>query len=150
MEKRQAELDELVNVKMKQNAIAIGEAAAKGDLSENSEYKFALEERDLLRARVAVIQNELGMAQVLTANDISTEQVNIGTRVQLRRRDGQETRDLTILGPFEASLEERIYNYRAPLPTRLKGMKPGDVVSLEFDEGEHEYTIESIANALDA
>jgi len=150
LEKRQAELDHLVNVKMKENAIAIGEAASRGDLSENSEYKFALEERDLLRARVARIQNEMGIAQVLTANDVTTEQVNIGTRIQLRRTDGQGTREITILGPFEASLEKHVYNYRAPLPATMKGMKPGDVVSLEFDEGEHEYAIESIANALDA
>jgi transcription elongation GreA/GreB family factor len=108
-----------------------------------------LEERDLLRARVAVIQNELGIAQIITANDISADKVNIGTRIQLRRSDGQERREITILGPFEARLENHIYNYRAPLPARMKGMKPGDTVLLEFDGIENEYTIESIANALD-
>src|SRR6185295_11961836 len=76
MNKREEELNFLVNVKMKENAKAIGDAAAHGDLSENSEYKFALEERDLLRARVAGIQNELNLARLLTPDDVTTDAVH--------------------------------------------------------------------------
>ena len=36
----------------------LGEAASRGDLSENSEYKFAIEERNLLRARLAQLNSE--------------------------------------------------------------------------------------------
>ncbi|MBN1489556.1 MAG: hypothetical protein JXA69_06520, partial [Phycisphaerae bacterium] len=54
--KAEEELNYILHVKMPENAKAIGEAASHGDLSENSEYKFALEERDLLRARAAGIQ----------------------------------------------------------------------------------------------
>ena len=48
---------------MRANAKAIGEAAAHGDLSENSEYRFALEERDLLRARLAQLQGQSAVGQ---------------------------------------------------------------------------------------
>jgi len=79
----QEDLNHLLNVKIPQNAKAIGEAASHGDLSENSEYKFALEERDLLHARVAIMQTDLGRAHMLNSNDIFTESVEIGTRVTI-------------------------------------------------------------------
>lgn len=147
--KREEELNYLTNVKMRENAIAIGEAASHGDLSENSEYKFALEERDLLRARVATIQNELGMARLLTAADVLTDQVNIGTRVTLTGTDGTSERLITILGPFESNLDQNIVNYRAPLAARLKRLRVGDTVRLSFDGVESEYRIAAVTNALE-
>lgn len=149
MNKREEELNHLVNVKMVENAKAIGEAASHGDLSENSEYKFALEERDLLRARVATIQNELSRARLLTVNDVSTDRVTVGTRVSLVQAEGGKRRDLTILGPWESDVEKSIYNYRAPLCMKLKDRVVGEVVALDLDGTEREYRIESIANALE-
>jgi len=148
MNRREEELKQLVNVKMVENARAIGEAASHGDLSENSEYKFALEERDLLRARAAAIQSELSRARLLTHNDVATDAVNIGTRVTLSGPDGSR-RDLTILGPWEADVEKSIYNYRAPLCMKLKGLHVGDTVALDLDGEERTYRVEAIANALE-
>lgn len=148
MSRREEELNNLVNVKMVENAKAIGEAASHGDLSENSEYKFALEERDLLRARVASIQNELSRARLLTSDDVSTDVVNIGTRVTLVGPDGRQ-RNLTILGPWEADVEKGIYNYQAPLAMKLKGLTIGETVMLDLEDQEYEYRIEAIVNALE-
>ncbi|MCB9867224.1 MAG: hypothetical protein H6816_11410 [Phycisphaerales bacterium] len=67
---KRAELEELVNVKIRENAIAIGRAAELGDLSENSEYKFALEERDLLQARLAQMQKEMDLFRPLKPGGI--------------------------------------------------------------------------------
>lgn len=148
-QRREAELHHLTHVKIPENAKAIGEAAARGDLSENSEYKFALEERDLLQARVRNIQQEMDLARLLTANDVSTDSVNVGTRVTLATQDGGHRREFTILGPWEADGERGIYNYRAPLCIKLKGLRVGDAVVLELDGVECEYRLERIENALD-
>ncbi len=148
MSRREEELNHLVNVKMKENAQAIGEAASHGDLSENSEYKFALEERDLLRARVAVIQDELSRARLITADDVETKRVNIGTRLQLPATDGSSRPEMTILGPWEADIERHIYNYRAPLCMKFRGLGVGDTVSVDLEGAEREYRIEGIENAL--
>ncbi len=148
-QRREAELHNLTHVKIPENAKAIGEAAARGDLSENSEYKFALEERDLLQARVRNIQQEMDLARLLTANDVSTDSVNVGTRVTLVAQDGGGRQEFTILGPWEADGERRIYNYRAPLCIKLKGLCVGDSVNLELDGIERAYRVELIENALD-
>jgi len=149
MNKRTEELNHIVNVKIPENAKAIGDAAAHGDLSENSEYKFALEERDFLHARLGKIQNELNLAQLLTANEIYTDKVNIGTRVTLKNTETGEMSDMTILGPWESDIDNGIYNYQAPLCMKLKDLKIGDMVSLTLSGQETEYHIEAINNALE-
>jgi len=149
MSKRQEELNHLRLVKIPENAKAIGEAAARGDLSENSEYKFALEERDLLQARLLRIQNELAIGHLLTVNDISTDEVGIGTQVVLQAVDGSERRDMTILGPWEADVERGVFNYRAPVCMKLRGLCAGDTVELDMGSGPKSYRIEAITNALE-
>ncbi len=147
-DRRKEELDFLQRVKIPENARAIGEAASRGDLSENSEYKFALEERDLLQARAMQIQNELSIARLISAGDVNTDEVSIGTRLSLASVDGTDRRDFTILGPFEGDIEKFIYNYRAPLCGRLRGLRVGDTVRLELGNGERDYRLESIVNAV--
>lgn len=149
MKKREEELNYLRLVKIPENAKAIGEAAARGDLSENSEYKFALEERDLLQARLLGIQNELAIGRLLTVNDISTDQVGIGTRVSLQAVDGSDRREMTILGPWEADVERGIFNYQAPVCMKLRGLLAGDTVELDMGSGPKSYRIEAISNALE-
>ncbi|MCK4659471.1 MAG: GreA/GreB family elongation factor [Phycisphaerae bacterium] len=143
-----AEIDELVNVKMRENAKAIGEAASHGDLSENSEYKFALEERDLLRARVAQLQKQLAQAVVFKDWEVPQDQIGFGTRVTLRNTDDGQTCRMTFLGPREADIDRRIYNYKTPLGQRLMGLAPGDTVTLDFGEYCGAYLIEGIENSL--
>jgi transcription elongation factor GreA len=146
---RTAERDEIVNVKMPENARRIGEAARHGDLSENSEYKFALEERDLLRARVARINEELSRSRTLSVHDVPADYVGIGSRVTLRCTRDRAERIMTFLGPFETDVEQGIYSYLAPFSQRVMGLRAGDRVTVPVDEVETEYEIAAIANALE-
>jgi len=148
-QRHNAALSHLVNVKVPENAKAIGEAAAHGDLSENSEYKFALEERDLLQARIARMQQDLSRARLLTEDDISTDQVNIGTRVTVATVEGDQRETITILGPWEADTDRSIYNYGAPLCQQFKALKVGDTITLDRDGAQRAYRIEAIENALE-
>jgi transcription elongation GreA/GreB family factor len=146
--RRHAELEELVNVKMRENAIAIGAAAELGDLSENSEYKFALEERDLLQARLAQMQREMESYQVLRAEDVPAEYVGIGSRVALEHVETGTRQEITILGPWEANPDERIYNYRTPLAQSILGTRQGENTEVEFFDPPGAYRVVEITNAL--
>ena len=148
-QKKQAEIDELVNVKMRENAIAIGNAAAHGDLSENSEYKFALEERDLLRARLAQMQKEMEIAQVMTADEVPTAHVGIGAHVVLEHVDNGARQEITILSPWEANIDRRIYNYLTPLAKSVLGTKLNDTVNVEFFDPPGEYRVVEIKSFWD-
>lgn len=141
------ERDTLVNVTMRDNARRIGEAASHGDLSENSEYKFALEERDLLRARLAQMNKELDTARVIEPDAVPADHVSVGSQVEVRRLDDGSRRTLTFLGPFDADVEQGIYNYRAPLSQKLMGRSVGDKVVLSLDNQEAEYEVTAVRRA---
>jgi transcription elongation GreA/GreB family factor len=146
--RRVAERDEIVNVKMRENAKRIGEAASHGDLSENSEYKFALEERDLLRARLAKINEELSQTRKLEVHDVPDDHVGIGSRVTLRRADDGSERVMNIFGPFETDVDRGVYSYRAPLSQQLMGRRVGDAVRVTLDGQDVELEIVACVNAL--
>jgi transcription elongation GreA/GreB family factor len=146
--KAEEELNHIVNVKMAENARAIGAAAAHGDLSENSEYKFALEERDLLRARAANIQNDLSRARVIEPYIVPRDFVGVGSKVKVRSTDGQVEREMVFLGPWDADIEHHIYNYNAPMSQRMMGLQVGETVELNLDGTNREYRIESISSAV--
>jgi transcription elongation GreA/GreB family factor/transcription elongation factor GreA-like protein len=148
MQKLEKEIDQVVNVEMPANAKAIGEAASRGDLSENSEYKFALEARDMLRARLAKLQQQLSIARLIDRHDIPTEHVGVGSKVVIRRTSDNATRSLTFLGPWEAAIDQGIYNYQAPLSQRFMGRTAGETISLEQGDGEGEWIIERIEPGL--
>ena len=145
----EVERDEVVNVKMRENAKAIGEAAAHGDLSENSEYKFAIEERDLLRARLAKINRELTLAKLLEPEDVPTDHVSIGQRVTLQPTDGGGPVVLSIMGVGDSDLQRKVLAYQTPLAGQLLGKRPGDSLSMTLEgEASIEYRIVRIENAL--
>ncbi len=146
---KEAELNEIVNVKMRENAKAIGEAAAHGDLSENSEYKFALEERDLLRARMAQLNMEISMARVLEPHQVPGDVVSIGQRITLRPTAGGEGKVIGIMGANDGDTARQIYSYKTPLARLMLGRRVGDVVNIAFgDAPAADYTIEKIESAV--
>jgi transcription elongation factor GreA len=146
--RKQKEIEHHVNVKMRDNARAIGEAAEKGDLSENSEYKFALEERDLLRARLAQMNAEVAMAQVLRPGDVPEDEIGVGSRAVFRKLSDGSQYELTFLGPWEADFDKGILNYRSPLGMELMGIRVGDQVEFEHRNASGVYQLESVSNAL--
>ncbi len=140
--------DHLVNVTMRENAKRIGEAASHGDLSENSEYKFALEERDFLRARLAQMNRELSLASTLEEYQVPTDHVGVGSRVTLRDSSNNSAQVITFLGPFDADVEQGIYNYKAPVSQELMGLRVGDRKTLTMDDRECELEVVEIASGL--
>jgi len=148
MRKRQDEIDQHVNVKMRENAKAIGDAAEKGDLSENSEYKFALEERDLLQARLLQMNTEMAMARVFSAEEVPTAQIGVGTHAVFRRVTDGATYELSFVGPWEADPTKGWINYKSPLAQLLMGKAVGDPVEFDHSAASGSYKIVELRNAL--
>ena len=146
--RKQKEIDHHVNVKMKENAVAIGAAAEHGDLSENSEYKFALEERDLLRARLAQMNSEMADSRVISVDDVPTEHIGIGTRAFFERVGDGETYELTLVGPWEADPERAWFNYKTPLAKKVLGLKPNETVEFDHTGATGQYRFVRAENGL--
>ena len=148
LRRREGELKELVEIKMLENAKAIGAAASHGDLSENSEWKFAIEERDMLRARVAKMQDELSLARAIEPQGVATDHIGVGSRVTLKRVNGDAVIELAFLGPWESDLENRVYSYQSQMAQELMGAPVGEVVTIRIEGLEGEYTVQSVRSAI--
>lgn len=144
---REEDLKVIRDEKIPANARQIGEAADEGDLSENADWEAAIAERDMLMARMNRIKGELAAARIIHPEDVPTDHVGIGSRVKLRRADGEE---LTVgfLGPWDSDPSRRIYSYTTRLGKTLMGKPLGVTLELDIDNETAEYTIEELSSAV--
>jgi len=148
LEARRREFDNLLHVKLPQNSTAIGEAAARGDLSENAEFTAALEERDRLTERANAMQADLTRARPITHAMAHSETVNVGSAVRARRLSSGEVEEMAFLGPWDADTQKGIYYYRAPMAQAFMGRAAGEVVTLKTDGSERQWEILEIGPAI--
>jgi len=148
LEVRRREFDNLLHVKLPQNSTAIGEAAARGDISDNAEFTAALEERDRLTERANAMQADLTRAKPITPVMAQGETVNVGTAVRARRLSSGQVEEMAFLGPWDADTQKGIYYYRAPLAQAFMGRRAGEVVTLRTETAEEQWEILEIRPAI--
>lgn len=132
--RRRAEaIEQLRTVEIPAAAASVGEAASHGDLSENAEYKAALERRDLLLERLSRWTDEYARLRPYPAADLAASVASPGTAVVLTAPGGELV--ITLTGPLEARPEEGRVNYLAPLGRALLGRTVGEELELPGREG---------------
>ncbi len=125
---KRAELRKLLEEEIPANRKAIEEAREMGDLRENFEYKSARQRHEYLSSMAAQLDGQLGRTQVLELDTVDCSEVRIGTHLDLV---GDESRTLTILGPWESSPEDGIVSYESELAQSIMGRKVGDTLEIE-------------------
>ena len=129
-EEAKKELDYLINVKRPENIIAIKEARALGDLSENADYDAARNEQAELEDKIKII------------DEISTDKVGVGNTVKISYLDDpDDTDEYKIVGSQEADPFESKISNESPIAMALLGHKVGDTVSVESPNGSYEIKI---------
>ncbi len=108
-EKLVAELDDLKINKRKEVAERLKVARSYGDLSENAEYDEAKNEQAILEATIAEMQITLENAEIVEGDSISTDQVGVGSTIEIKREDRDKIEKFKIVGTSEANpLEGKI------------------------------------------
>ena len=82
--KMEEKLEYLKTVKRREVAARIKQAIAFGDLSENAEYDEAKNEQAIVEARIAQLEAMLKNVKIIDEDDITTEHVNVGSRVRVK------------------------------------------------------------------
>jgi len=136
-----SEYEELINVKIPENKEAIATAREHGDLKENSEYKMARQDQDLLLARKNELEVNLSIANVTDFTDANKENVGIGNVVTLKEGSTNETRKYSILGAWDSDPDNDILSYKTPLAQGIIGKKVNDSVSTNINGNEEVWTI---------
>ena len=140
----EAELENLKTVKRKEVAEKIKVALSFGDLSENSEYDEAKNEQGIIEARILEIEAMLKNVKVIDEHELSTELVNVGSKVKVKDMEYDEIIDYKIVGPSEANPMEGRISDESPVGAAFIGHKEGDLVKVETPGGICSYKIMEI------
>ena len=133
------ELENLINVKRPENIIAIKEARALGDLSENADYDAARNEQAEIEARIKKLESIVDNVEII--DDVTTDQVGLGNTVKISYVDDEDEDEYKIVGSQEADPFESKISNESPIARALMGHKVGDVVSVESPNGSYEIKI---------
>lgn len=125
-------LEEYVRVRRPASIEAISEAQKNGggELSENSEYLQALEERDQIENKISELSKLLEKCQVIDiANFKEDNKVRFGSTVTLLDVDLEKEFTYTIVGEIESNIKEGTISYKSPIGNAMMGLNKED----EFD-----------------
>jgi transcription elongation GreA/GreB family factor len=147
-ERRREEYETIVSKKIPENSKAIASAREHGDLKENSEYKMAKQDQQILMAQKSILERDLAHARVTDFKEATTEQVGVGSLVEVRASDGATTK-YSILGVWDGDPDNNVISYKTLLGAALLSKKPGDTVKVKTGGSEETYTVISIARYAD-
>lgn len=134
------ELNYLINTKRPENIIAIKEARALGDLSENADYDAARNEQAEIEARIKKLEAIIENVEII--EEVSTDAVGLGNTVKIAYVDDEDDLDeYKIVGSQESDPFESKISNESPIAKALMGHKVGDVVSVESPNGNYEIKI---------
>lgn len=135
------ELTELKTVKRPENIQALKDARALGDLSENAEYDAARNEQAVIESRITELEKILETAEVINDNQISTDEVSIGTAVKLEFIDDKEIDTYYIVGRTEADPFENKISNESPIAMAILGKKVNDIATVKCDSDDYDVKI---------
>lgn len=115
------------------------EARTLGDLSENAEYSAAKRDLRHLESRLRYLNKQLQYAQVIEPED--NGEVDIGTDVELRFEDDNETETYHIVGKQEANVDEQKISFDSPIGRAIMHQKAGTTVDVVAPASSYQVTI---------
>ena len=133
--KLKEEIDYLSNDKRREVADRIRIARQFGDIAENSEYDDAKNEQALLEHRIALLEERMSNARVISKKDVTKDVVSVGSHVKLRDVSGKETVEYHIVGSAEANPTEHKLSNESPVGRAIIGKKKGETVEVTTPRG---------------
>ena len=146
-DKLKQEIEYLSTEKRREVAERIRVAREFGDIAENSEYDDAKNEQAMLEHRIALLEERLLAARVISKGEVSKDTVSIGSRVRLRDVDAKETVEYHIVGSAEANPAEHRLSNESPVGKAIMGHKKGETVEVPTPRGSLKYKILEIKAA---
>ena len=143
-EELKAELADLVEDKLPKAIKRVADAREFGDLSENSEYHDARDDKDLIETRISELKQILETATIVKATS-SKNKVGMGSVVTVSLKNKKnKTKSFQIVGEYEADPLEGKISGVSPLGKVLLDKKKGDKVTYQAPAGEITYLITEI------
>ena len=145
-DKLKAELHQLKAFERPAVIMAIAEARAQGDLSENAEYDAAKDKQGFVEGRIQEIEGKLSAAQVIDPTELHAEgRVVFGATVVLEDEDTGDRVTYQIVGEDEADIKLGLVNINSPIARALIGKEEGDVAEVQAPGGLRRWEVISVS-----
>ena len=134
-----AELKELREVKLPDILEKLAEAKAQWDLSENFEYKSAMEDKDFVNSKIAEIEKLLANAEIIEEESVATSKGTVwyGSKVLLEIQWDKDLYTCTIVGTWEVKIndwkkDDLLISLDSPVWSAIKWHKAWDEVKMRL------------------
>ena len=153
------ELNELKKVKLPSILERLGEAKAMGDLSENFEYKSALEDKDFINSRISEIETLIEDVEIIKEDSSwgakekkskSDKVVDYGSKITVQM-ENDDIYSVTIVGTGETTMEfDKEFktvkdsikiSLESPMGLAIKWKKAWDTVKMRLNNEKKEIRI---------
>ena len=139
------ELNEMENVQRPAISKQIAEARDKGDLSENAEYDAAKEAQGMLEMKIAQLKDMIGSARMIDETKISTDVVQILTRVKIKNTKTGQIMTYLLVSESEANFKLGKLSVTTPIAKGLLGKKIGEKATVMVPSGPVEFEVLEIS-----
>jgi transcription elongation factor GreA len=144
-DKLKAELHQLKAFERPAVIMAIAEARAQGDLSENAEYESAKDKQGFVEGRIQEIEGKLSAAQIIDPADLHADgRVVFGATVELEDESSGQKVTYQIVGEDEANIKLGLVNINSPIARALIGKDEGDSAEVQAPGGLRRYEVVSV------
>jgi len=137
------ELSFLWKVKRPQVTLAVAEAAAMGDRSENAEYIYGKKQLRQIDSRIRFLSKRLGELIVVDRIPDDTSKVFFGAWVEIEDTDGN-VYTYRIVGPDEFDPDKNFISIDSPMAKALLHRTEGDEVVVSRPNGTVKFVVTSI------
>jgi transcription elongation factor GreA len=135
------EIDRLLHELTVTLPMAIQKAVELGDLSENAEYKSALERQQFVQARLNHLTSRARELSRIDPSALASDSVGFGSKVKLQNVDSNELVEYNIVFGDYIDLESNQISMASPIGRALLGKKMGEEVVVRLPRGDRTYRI---------
>ncbi|MFQ5586733.1 MAG: transcription elongation factor GreA [Thermodesulfobacteriota bacterium] len=120
------------------------EAAAHGDLSENSEYDAAKERQTFLQARVAQLHARIDSLSSINLDALPRDRVGFGSKVTVEDVNTGDVVTYEMVAPEEVDPNNGKISLSSPIGRALLNREVDDEVRIHLPTGMREYVVAEI------
>ena len=119
----------------------IAKARAHGDLSENSEYKYAKERQAFVNARIQQLKKRMADVSMLNLSNLPKDRVAYGSRVWVLDIKKDVKVEYKLVTTEEADAAKGLISTTSPIGKALLNRQVGDEVKVQTPAGEKEFEV---------
>jgi transcription elongation factor GreA len=142
-EKLVADLHILKTVERPSVILAIQEARAQGDLSENAEYDAAKEKQGKIEARISELEDKIARAHIIEIDASTSETIIFGATVTVKDESTGKEIDYQLVGPEDVDVLRNRISIHSPIGKALVSKRRGDSVQVTTPRGTKTLVVQS-------